>query len=117
MADVVRSCDYYRDILGFDVRFTYGEPPFYGEVERGPVALSVRQVDGYILEAQRTRRAEEELLVATINTPDIKLLYQECVDAGAAFYQTLRTEPWGQKSFIVEDPDANLIAFSQPADA
>ncbi len=114
VADVQIACDYYRDVLGFDVRFVYGEPAFYGQIERGAVVFSVRQVDAYILEAQRTRRAEEELLVAMIDTDNAKALSQEFVDAGASVYQTLRTEPWGAKSFIVQDPDANLVGFTQP---
>jgi hypothetical protein len=29
-----------------------------------------------------------------------------------SFHQSLRTEPWGARTFIVQDPDGNLIAFS-----
>jgi hypothetical protein len=32
------------------------------------------------------------------------------------FFQTLRKEPWGAKTFIVKDPDGNLLLFSGPAD-
>ncbi|WP_407045994.1 VOC family protein [Mesorhizobium abyssinicae] len=31
---------------------------------------------------------------------------------GARFHQTLRTEPWGARTFIVSDPDGNLICFA-----
>jgi hypothetical protein len=29
-----------------------------------------------------------------------------------SFHQTLRTEPWGARTFIVKDVDGNLIAFA-----
>ncbi|WP_425336060.1 VOC family protein [Sinorhizobium numidicum] len=32
--------------------------------------------------------------------------------AGVTFHQALRTEPWSARTFIVQDPDGNLIAFS-----
>jgi hypothetical protein len=32
--------------------------------------------------------------------------------AGVAFRQTLKTEPWGARAFIVEDPDGNLLCFA-----
>jgi catechol 2,3-dioxygenase-like lactoylglutathione lyase family enzyme len=35
--DVLRSVEYYRDVLGFRVVFTYGEPTFYAGVERDDV--------------------------------------------------------------------------------
>ena len=60
VADVDRACVFYATQLGVDVRFKYGDPAFFAQVAqvaRGPVGFSIRQVDAYILEAQRTRRA------------------------------------------------------------
>ena len=30
------------------------------------------------------------------------------------FFQTLKTEPWGARTFIVRDPDGNLVLFAGP---
>ena len=46
---------------------------------------------------------------------EIKQLYLEFQAAGVRFYQTLRKEPWGAKTFIVQDPDGNLLLFAGPA--
>jgi uncharacterized glyoxalase superfamily protein PhnB len=35
---------------------------------------------------------------------------------GVRFDQTLKKEPWGARTFIVEDPDGNLILFAGPAE-
>jgi hypothetical protein len=35
--DVLRSVEHYRDVLGFRIEFTYGDPTFFAGVER-PVA-------------------------------------------------------------------------------
>ena len=34
----------------------------------------------------------------------------------ATLFQTLRKEPWGAETFIVKDPDGNLLLFAGPAD-
>jgi hypothetical protein len=34
VANVQNSCDFYTSKLGFAVAFTYGNPPFYGQVVR-----------------------------------------------------------------------------------
>ena len=48
--DVVRSVEHYRDVLGFDIEFTYGQPTFYARVERGDVAIHLQA-------ASETKRA------------------------------------------------------------
>ena len=40
--DVLRSVEHYRDVLGFQVEFTYGEPTFYAGVERDSVAIHLQ---------------------------------------------------------------------------
>jgi uncharacterized glyoxalase superfamily protein PhnB len=52
------------------------------------------------------------LLSASINVDDVKRLYLEYQAAGIAFHQKLRTEPWGARTFIIEDPDGNLVLFA-----
>jgi hypothetical protein len=32
------------------------------------------------------------------------------------FHQTLKKELWGARTFVVLDPDGNLILFAAPAD-
>jgi catechol 2,3-dioxygenase-like lactoylglutathione lyase family enzyme len=42
VVDVLRSVDYYRDALGFDTEFLYGEPTFYAGVERDNVLIHLQ---------------------------------------------------------------------------
>lgn len=113
VSDLEKSCAFYSDKLGFDVAFTYGDPPFYGQIERDELRIALRAVDAYILEAHRTRRHEEELLSVMFLVDGIKDLYQSYIDKDVPMYQALRTEPWGLKSFIVQDPDGHLISFAE----
>jgi uncharacterized glyoxalase superfamily protein PhnB len=107
--DVRTACAYYSDVLGFTVAFDYGSPPFYAEVERDGVRICIRHTDAPIVEPEHARR--EEVILASFEVTDAKALYLELQESGAVFAQTLRTEPYGTRGFIVEDPDGNRVAF------
>jgi catechol 2,3-dioxygenase-like lactoylglutathione lyase family enzyme len=107
--DVRAACAYYVDALGFTLAFDYGSPPFYAEVERDGVRLCVRHTDGPIVDQARAKR--EDVILASFEVTDAKALYLELQSTGAVFAQTLRTEPYGIRGFITEDPDGNRIEF------
>jgi catechol 2,3-dioxygenase-like lactoylglutathione lyase family enzyme len=108
--DIVASSAFYATKLGFSVAFTYGEPPFYGQVFRDAARLNLRQVDDPVVDP--ARRDHEQLLVASITLDDATPLFLEYQEAGVDFAQSLRTEPWGARTFIVRDPDGNLLLFA-----
>jgi catechol 2,3-dioxygenase-like lactoylglutathione lyase family enzyme len=116
VSDIKRTCDFFTQKLGFTVVFTYGEPPFYGQVMRDGARLNLRCLDAPVFDNARVER--ESLLSAMMNVDtadDIERLYKEFASAGVSFHQTLQTEDWDAKDFIVRDPDGNLLAFSGPA--
>jgi catechol 2,3-dioxygenase-like lactoylglutathione lyase family enzyme len=116
VSDVEASCAFFVDKLGFSVDFVYGDPPFYGQVTRDNARLALRHVDEPVFASGIRER--EQLLSAsiTVATPDeIELLFRAYDAAGVSFQQTLREEPWGARTFIIRDPDGNLILFAGPA--
>src|SRR5277367_6129349 len=110
VSDTRASCDFYREKLGFHVRFVYGEPPFYAQVVRDAARLNLRHLDSPIVDARL--RAKQDLLSATIVLDDPEALFQEYQAKNVPFHQLLKAEAWGARSFIVADLDGNLIAFS-----
>ena len=98
---------FYTKHLGFETAFTYGDPPFYGQVTRDGASLNLRQLD-----RRFSGDPNEELLSATITVDKIDALYEEFQSANALFAQPLKTEPWGARTFVIRDPDANLILFA-----
>jgi catechol 2,3-dioxygenase-like lactoylglutathione lyase family enzyme len=107
--DVRAACAYYVDVLGFTLAFDYGSPAFYAEVERDGVRMCIRHTDDPIIDSARARR--EDVILASFEVTDAKGLYLELQESGAAFAQRLRTEPYGTRTFIIEDPDGNRVAF------
>ncbi len=117
VADIKASCDFYIDKLGFTVAFAYGDPPYYGQVTRDHARLNLRVVGEPVFVGDIRER--EHLLSAslTVGTEDeIKQLFLSYQAAGVRFRQSLKKEPWGARTFIVQDPDGNLILFGGPAD-
>jgi catechol 2,3-dioxygenase-like lactoylglutathione lyase family enzyme len=110
VADIAASCAFYTKKLGFSVAFSYGEPPFYGQVFRDGARLNLRCLDKPGLDPEI--RDSEQLLSASITLDDAKPLFLEYQAAGVPFAQPLKTEPWGARTFIVRDPDGNLILFA-----
>jgi catechol 2,3-dioxygenase-like lactoylglutathione lyase family enzyme len=108
VSDIGASCEFYTKKLGFKVAFTYGEPPFYGQVFRDGASLNLRYLDEPAIRPE----LRGHLLSASITLDDAKPLFLEFQAAGVVFHQALRTEPWGARTFIVGDPDGNLILFA-----
>jgi uncharacterized glyoxalase superfamily protein PhnB len=116
VANINSSCDFYTKKLGFAVEFLYGDPPYYGQVFRDNARLNLRLVAEPVIVADVRNR--EHLLSASIKVAtanEIKQLFLSYQAAGVSFHQALKKEPWGARTFIVSDPDENLILFAGPA--
>jgi len=109
VTDFERALAFYGDTLGFDVAYTYGEPPFWGEVRRDDAVFNVRHVDASpFVDGVRD---DEQLLSVSIYTTDAKALFLEYQAKGVDFQERLREKPWGAVEFVVRDPDGNLLLF------
>jgi catechol 2,3-dioxygenase-like lactoylglutathione lyase family enzyme len=114
--DIEASCDFFSGKLGFAVDFVYGDPPFYAQVRRDQALLTLRHVDEPVF---RDIRERESLLSASITLATVeetRQLFSSYQSAGVPLSQELRTEPWGSTTFVLRDPDGNLILFAGPVE-
>jgi catechol 2,3-dioxygenase-like lactoylglutathione lyase family enzyme len=111
VSDLEASSAFYVQKLGFKLVLSYGDPPFYAQIARDGGRLNLRQVGGPVFDTG-FRSREADALSATLTLDDAEPLFVEYQEAGVAFHQPLRTEPWRARTFIVQDPDGNLIAFA-----
>ena len=115
VTDIKASCDFYASKLGFTVVFTFGEPPFYGQVKRDAARLNLRRVCEPVFVGDIRER--ESLLAASMtvdSASEIRQLFRQYQEAGVSFHQTLKQQPWGARDFVVRDPDGNLLLFAGP---
>jgi catechol 2,3-dioxygenase-like lactoylglutathione lyase family enzyme len=116
VADIKASCDFYTGKLGFTVAFVYGDPLYYAQVTRDHARLNLRVVGQPVFVGDIRER--EHLLSASLTvatTDEIKQLFLSYQAAGVRFHRTLKKEPWAARTFVVMDPDGNLILFAGPA--
>jgi len=113
--DLEASIEFFSKKLGFATDFVYGDPPFYAQVRRDHALLALRSMEEPVFAGDIRER--ESLLSASITLATaaaIQQLFAEFQGAGVPFHQPLKTEPWGAQTFIVRDPDGNLILFAGP---
>ncbi|HEY0436016.1 MAG TPA: VOC family protein [Phenylobacterium sp.] len=109
VSDLPATLRFFNELLGFATVFTYGQPPFFGQVGRDAARINLRHVDPPVFAGDI--RAREHLIAVNIAAPDVKALYGEYQAAGVTLFQLLRRQPWGAQDFVVQDPDGNLIGF------
>ena len=87
-----------------------GEPPFYGQVRRGQALLNLRLICEPVFVGDIREREELLLAAITVNSAaELRVLFAEFQAAGVDFFRTLKQETWGARTFIVRDPDGNLL--------
>ena len=109
VADVRAACTWFEE-LGFETIFVWGEPAAYAQVSRDNGRINLRHVDEPVFIPGLRER--DDLLAVTFTVDDMAGLYEEFEAAGVDFHQDLRAEEWGAQTFILADPDGNLILFA-----
>jgi uncharacterized glyoxalase superfamily protein PhnB len=105
VSDVTASIAYYRERLGFETTFTWGEPPGFGGVRRDGVEVM------FCREGQGNPGTWMSLWV-----DDVDALYEELRERGAEIRQPPTTFDWGVRELNVGDPDGHRLRFSMPTD-
>ncbi|WP_370326513.1 VOC family protein [Euzebya sp.] len=108
MRAIPPSIEFYADVLAFRVDYVYGVPPFHAQLSRDGVALNLRRKTDPPWPAPPP---EPDLLAVRFEVDDVRALYLEVRERGARLHHPLRREPWGQRTFVVADPDGNLLSF------
>jgi catechol 2,3-dioxygenase-like lactoylglutathione lyase family enzyme len=111
--DLDAACAFYRDQLGFEIAFRYGEPAFYAGVARDGVSLHLKQTDEP--EPSRRFKLQGKHLDVYIQTRNIEALHDEYAARGVAPLKPLQSTPWGTREFALQDPDGYILYFGQPA--
>ncbi|MDR6305104.1 putative glyoxalase superfamily protein PhnB [Nitrobacter vulgaris] len=101
--DVPKAVAHYRDVLGFKVGFTYGDPVFYGGVERGDVTIHFQA-------ANKTPRESGQGAVNVFVT-EVDALHDELKSRGATIVHPPGDRPYGMRDFDIDDLDGNRLTF------
>ena len=108
--DVVKTAEYYRDVLGFSIIGYFLDPPVYAMVRRDEVEIHFGKSDsGDIHTNQSIRKGlgtDVYIIVA-----DIEGVYAKLAAAGANIVQPPVKRVYGSIEFEILDCDGHKITF------
>lgn len=105
--DLPASLDYYTAVLGFEIAWAWGEPPYLASVFRDEVELNLSRVEPTA--AVTMSRVYFQVL-------DVDAYYQQVTAAGAKVDVALDDRPYGMKDFRIVDPSGNELSFGEGID-
>lgn len=105
-SDLETAIAFYRDTLGFELRYRDAEPATFAIVGRDDAVLNLIHSDD---------RQLAEWTSLRIKVDDIDGLYQQYRAQDIIHPNgSLADKPWGQREFAVIDPSGVCITFHQP---
>ncbi len=110
MATMVR---FYRDVLGFEIKEDENTSNVFLEKD-GTLFLLYRRAD---FEKMTNRsfgytnavNGHYEIALSVENYKEVDLAFQTVISKGATPVLEPTTEPWGQRTCYIADPEGNLI--------
>ena len=110
MAVMIR---FYRDVLGFEIREPEDTSNVYLEKD-GTLFLLYRKTDfekmtGRSFSYCHGVNGHYEIALSVENYAAVDKAYEAVISAGAESILAPVTEPWGQRTCYIADPEGNLI--------
>jgi uncharacterized glyoxalase superfamily protein PhnB len=111
--DVVETVEYYRDVLGFEADFLYGQPPTYASVSRNDAIIN------FSLSVPPGRRNGvsqagpgngTDLYIVVSDVDDV---YQELAANGVYVLGVPADYDYGMREFKIEDMNGYQIIFGE----
>jgi uncharacterized glyoxalase superfamily protein PhnB len=114
--DVVETVIYYRDRLGFEIDFVYGEPPSYASVSRGDAVMNFTRSDPPGRRNSVLRAGPGNGIDCYIVLEGVDDLYEELLQRGALIRTSPAPHEYGMREFKIEDINGYLITFAEEID-
>ena len=104
---------FYRDVLGFDIKEDENTTNVYLEKD-GTLFLLYRRNDFEKMTNRGFHYAKDinghyEIALSVENYDAVDLAFRDVVSKGATPVMEPNTEPWGQRTCYIADPEGNLI--------
>jgi catechol 2,3-dioxygenase-like lactoylglutathione lyase family enzyme len=106
VGDVVATANFYRDVLAFEIAWTWGEPPNFGCVRRGEFEIYLCQ--------QPEVAAKVEGHQHWFGVDDADATHALHRSRGAQIVQEISDRPWGAREYVVRDPNGYHVRFGGP---
>ncbi|RUM23539.1 VOC family protein [Rhizobium vallis] len=102
--DIQAAFTFYSEVLGFQKVFENGNPVGFMVLKKDAAEIHLSQNRNHV--------------AATINVfhmfvDDVAALYELCEAAGVRVVKSLKDKDYGQRAFVLADPDGNRIDIGE----
>lgn len=104
--DVEAAVAFYARCFGFERHSLYGEPPFYGIVERDGVWIN-------FIKSDSAAGDEGDRGGAYVSVEDVDALYEEVRITDAVVWEPPEDKDYGMRDFIAIDLNGYRLCFGQ----
>ena len=105
-SDIVSTINYYKEVLGFESSWTWGDPPSFGSASLGGVTLMFNLNPDLASKIQGHQH--------WIRVDDTDELYARHLESGAKIVSEIEDKHWGQREYVVEDINGYFLRFAGP---
>ena len=105
--DVVRTAEYYRDVLGFRIIGYVLDPPVYAMVERDGFQVHFGKSGGPDVQTNEMLRKGTTDLIIWV--PEIDAFYEELKSRNADIAEGIVRRVYGSREFVIRDCDGHKI--------
>lgn len=105
-SDIEATLAHYKDVLGFESTWTWGEPPVFGLASQGGVTIT--------FELQPELAAKVRGHPHGVKVENVDELYRLHKSRGAHIVSEIEDKPWGLREYIVEDLNGYHLRFAGP---
>ncbi len=100
------SIAFYTQKLGFQLSFSWSDPPTYAVLVRGGVSI-------HLTERDDDKSPSATHCVLYIFVYDVDEVFQQCKEAGVKITNEPAERDYKMKDFDIMDPDGYLISFGK----
>lgn len=107
--DVVKTAEYYRDVLGFKILNYFLDPPVYAMVRRDDCEIHFGKADADLIKTNSEfRKIGSDVYIWV---PEIDTFFEEVKSKDAEIVEGIVKRIYGSREFVVRDCNGFHITF------
>jgi predicted lactoylglutathione lyase len=113
-SDVVKTVEYYRDVMGFKIVEHFDSREKFATLYRDEIEIIIVQSKyGEVQSNRQKYGAGYDVYIDPDTVESVDLFYTELKDKGAKIISAPRITEYGSYEFVVEDIDGRLIGIGR----